>query len=126
MTAPKIDLSRPVRCRNGAEAGCTLAPDGRLYGWHKYSGFICQAWWHENGTFGANSKEHPYDLIQEPVVVETLWQNIYEGYIVGSVYSFRASADEGVMRFANAPKRIAVLRKEALSDGTHRVEVEKP
>ena len=28
-----FDISKPFTCRNGAEAGATKGPDGRLYGW---------------------------------------------------------------------------------------------
>lgn len=78
MTAPKIDLSRPMRCRNGNEAGCCLGPDEKLHGWMKVGSIVSDESWYLDGKWTGMimRSTNPYDLIQEPVVVETWWQNI--------------------------------------------------
>lgn len=123
MTATKIDLSRPVRCRNGWKAGGTYAGDAEgIYGFvQRPDGVTFARHWTAYGSLWAGQQDD-CDLLQEPVVVETWWQNIYPGrdWSNAAEYRSRHEANEYAL-----PGRIACLRKETLSDGTHRVEVEK-
>lgn len=84
MTKP-FDITKPYQCKNGGEAGATLAPNGNLYGWYRQErGQYSTCWWSADGRAysGAIPDMQQYDLVNVPerktVTVWLVWK--YDWY----------------------------------------------
>jgi hypothetical protein len=85
-----FDITKPYRCRNGAEAKVVEGPDGRLYGWYSWQGETRAMSWPENGCI-VGIGEASFDLVNIPLKrTLEVWVNLYRyvGYDMPTFIAF--------------------------------------
>jgi len=98
-----FDHTKPFRCRNGAEAGATKGPDGRLYGWTMTVDGPLMTSWDSRGIYGNSASA--FDLVNIPQHrTLDVWVNVLEE---GFGYPTKEAAHAAVQR--NRWKSIACL-----------------
>lgn len=117
MTTKPLDLTKPIKCRDGVVPTiyCTDAPGqypihGRLPG---YNQPVC---WRSDGRYRADGEEGQYDLVNvpEPLVV---WLNIFEDGLT-TTYKTKESAK------AWANTACGLHKKRCI--GRHKIEIKNP
>lgn len=79
-----LDLTKLYACRNGAAAGATQGPDGRLYGWLRIAPHAigCAVWLADGKALQEPFSDRDFDLINTPQRhVLDVWVNVYEGRV---------------------------------------------